>query len=68
MAAGASENGGGLLTPAKLAEVLTAAGGAVSEEKIRGDCERGAPHTADGMIPLLAYIAWVHREVIKRGH
>jgi hypothetical protein len=68
MASAASENGGGLLTPAKLAEVLTAAGGAVTEDQIRGDCERGVPHTADGMIPLLAYIAWVHREVVKRGH
>jgi hypothetical protein len=68
MASAASENGDGLLTPAKLAEVLTAAGGPVTEDQIRGDCERGAPHTADGMIPLLAYIAWLHREVVKHGH
>jgi hypothetical protein len=64
----ASPTPAGALRPAKLASLLTQAGGAkVTAAEIRADVAAGAPQLPAGSIPLLPYIAWLHAKVATGG-
>ena len=46
------------------ARLLTAlSGGAITEEMLRQDVERGAPANADGSFNLVHYAAWLCKEM-----
>jgi hypothetical protein len=55
----------GAVTAAKLAELLTGAGRArVTAADVKADLAEGAPSLPGGKIPLLAYIRWLHIQVV----
>lgn len=61
------------LNPASLSiedavKVIRAAGAKhVSEEKLRGDIESGAPANPDGTVNLVHYAAWLVKEMGRGG-
>lgn len=55
------------LSVADVAKLLSAAGGkAVAAEQVQADVDAGAPVDAGGRINLVAYTAWLAREVQSR--
>jgi len=58
----------GLLAPATIATLLSGAGGEpIAEADVLADVERGAPQRDDGLIPLIAYVRWLHEEAVAHG-
>ena len=56
------------LTVAEAARALTAAGGrSVTPEMITADVAAGAPTNPDGTINLIAYAAWLVKEISAGG-
>jgi hypothetical protein len=56
------------LTPADVARLLSAAGGAaVPESLLRADLEVGAPANGDGTLNLVHYAAWLVRQEADDG-
>jgi hypothetical protein len=55
------------LSVAEVAKLLSAAGGKpVSVEQVQADINAGAPVDSGGRINLIAYTAWLAREVQSR--
>ncbi|MFW5846241.1 MAG: hypothetical protein ACOCXJ_08440 [Planctomycetota bacterium] len=56
------------LSPAQVAQLLRHAGSQrLSEDAVRADIAAGAPTNADGTMSLVAYGAWLVRELARRG-
>ena len=66
MAGEMQQDGQGSVTPKKLAELLSQAGGSkVTARAIRDDVKAGAPSLPDRTIPLMPYIHWLHDNVVN---
>jgi hypothetical protein len=66
MAGEPQQNGQDGMTPARLADMLSQAGGMeVAPMDIESDVQAGAPVLSNGSIPLVRYIRWLHTQVVN---